>query len=219
MNKLVIFDLDGTLLNSIDDLGNACNYALKKNGYNVHRIEAYKKFVGDGRYVLIERILPTNSRNEENIKKVLYDFDMYYNEHMLDYTQPYEGIESVIDTLKSKGIKLAVVSNKPHEYVQGIVKKYFEDKIDCVYGHRVGYNTKPDPVTINEVIEKFKIDKSETIFVGDSNVDIRTAQNAGVKSIGVLWGFRDEEELRSEGADYIVSDSDELLSTIVDRSK
>lgn len=216
MYELVIFDLDGTLLNSIRDLANACNYALEVNGYNTHEIEKYNKFVGDGRYTLIERILPLENRTEENISKLLIDFDYYYNKHMLDYTEPYEGIDNVLDKLKSKDIKLAIVSNKPHEYVEGIVKKYFNNKIEYVYGHRKGYNTKPDPVTINEVIERLKINKKNTIYIGDSNVDIKTAQNAGIKSIGVLWGFRGEEELRKEGADYIVANSKELLSILID---
>lgn len=216
MIKAAIFDLDGTLLNTLEDVVNACNYALKKCNFKTHSIEEYKVFVGDGRSKLIERIVPDEYKGNDEVKnKVLRLFDEYYSEHMLDMTKPYEGICEMLKSLKEKGVKLAVVSNKPDEFVGGIVKKYFGDTFEIVHGQRTNYPVKPDPTTVYEVIEYFGIKLNESIYVGDSNVDIYTAKNAKVKSIGVAWGFRGEEELREAGADYIVYDSNEITELIL----
>lgn len=216
MIKAAIFDLDGTLLNTLEDVVNACNYALKKCNFKMHSIEEYKVFVGDGRSKLIERIVPDEYKGNDEVKnKVLRLFDEYYSGHMLDMTKPYEGICEMLKSLKEKGVKLAVVSNKPDEFVGGIVKKYFGDTFEIVHGQRTNYPVKPDPTTVYEVIEYFGIKLNESIYVGDSNVDIYTAKNAKVKSIGVAWGFRGEEELREAGADYIVYDSNEITELIL----
>lgn len=216
MIKAAIFDLDGTLLNTLEDVVNACNYALKKCNFKTHSIEEYKVFVGDGRSKLIERIVPDEYKGNDEVKNnVLRLFDEYYSGHMLDMTKPYEGICEMLKSLKEKGVKLAVVSNKPDEFVGGIVKKYFGDTFEIVHGQRTNYPVKPDPTTVYEVIEYFGIKLNESIYVGDSNVDIYTAKNAKVKSIGVAWGFRGEEELREAGADYIVYDSNEITELIL----
>ena len=216
MIKAAIFDLDGTLLNTLEDVVNACNYALKKCNFKTHSIEEYKVFVGVGRSKLIERIVPDEYKGNDEVKnKVLRLFDEYYSGHMLDMTKPYEGICEMLKSLKEKGVKLAVVSNKPDEFVGGIVKKYFGDTFEIVHGQRTNYPVKPDPTTVYEVIEYFGIKLNESIYVGDSNVDIYTAKNAKVKSIGVAWGFRGEEELREAGADYIVYDSNEIAELIL----
>ena len=216
MIKAAIFDLDGTLLNTLEDVVNACNYALKKCNFKTHSIEEYKVFVGDGRSKLIERIVPDEYKGNDEVKNnVLRLFDEYYSGHMLDMTKPYEGICEMLKSLKEKGVKLAVVSNKPDEFVGGIVKKYFGDTFEIVHGQRTNYPVKPDPTTVYEVIEYFGIKLNESIYVGDSNVDIYTAKNAKVKSIGVAWGFRGEEELREAGADYIVYDSNEIAELIL----
>ena len=216
MIKAAIFDLDGTLLNTLEDVVNACNYELKKCNFKTHSIEEYKVFVGDGRSKLIERIVPDEYKGNDEVKnKVLRLFDEYYSGHMLDMTKPYEGICEMLKSLKEKGVKLAVVSNKPDEFVGGIVKKYFGDTFEIVHGQRTNYPVKPDPTTVYEVIEYFGIKLNESIYVGDSNVDIYTAKNAKVKSIGVAWGFRGEEELREAGADYIVYDSNEITELIL----
>jgi phosphoglycolate phosphatase len=215
MVEAVIFDLDGTLLDTIEDLANACNYALSTLGYEVHDVDKYKKFVGSGRYKLIERILPEGEKNQEIINKTLTLFDKYYGKHMVDMTKPYEGITNLINSLIDKGIKLAVVSNKPHEFTTEVVKKYFGNSFEIVYGQREGYPVKPDPKTVFEVVDNLEVDLKNCIYVGDSDVDIKTAKNAGVKSIGVAWGFRGLGELEQAGADYIVASAAELEEVIL----
>ena len=215
MFKVAIFDLDGTLLNTLEDLANACNHALNKFSFPTHNVEEYKKFIGNGIYKLVERALPNNKKDKETVEKVLKTFSDYYNEHMIDMTKPYDGIVDILDELRAKGIKLAVVSNKKHEFTIEIVKKYFGDRFDIVFGHRENYKEKPDPTSVLEVIEKLNILKSECIYIGDSNVDILTAKNAGVKSVGVSWGFRGREELANEGANYLADNNIELLNIIL----
>ena len=215
MYKVVVFDLDGTLLDTLEDLANSCNYALAQCDFPIHEAEKYKRFVGDGRYKLIERILPENNKTEETITKVLGIYDEYYAKHMMDMTKPYTGIIELLDSLKENGLKLAVVSNKPHEFTTEVVKKFFKDRLELVFGQRANFPTKPDPATVFEVFEKFNVKPEECIYVGDSNVDIRTAKNAGIKSIGVAWGFRGKEELETEGADFVVSTAEELEKLIL----
>lgn len=219
MIKAVIFDLDGTLLDTLEDLANACNYALKVCGFKTHNTYEYIRFVGNGRYKLIERIVPKEYKNNEDIiKKVLELFDKYYEEHMIDMTKPYEGIYEMLEELNKKDIKLAVVSNKPHEFAETVVNKYFEDKFEITYGQRINHPVKPDPKTVFEVMETLKIDKSQCIYVGDSDVDVNTAKNAGIKSIGVAWGFRGAGELREAGADYIIENPSELLELVFSKN-
>lgn len=216
MIKAIIFDLDGTLLDTLEDLANACNYALKVCGFKTHDTYEYIRFVGNGRYKLIERIVPKEYKNSEDIiNNVLKLFDKYYGEHMIDMTKPYDGIYEMLEELNKKDIKLAVVSNKPHEFAEDVVKKYFEDTFEITYGQRANHPTKPDPKTVFEVIESLKVDKSECIYVGDSDVDVHTAKNAEVKSVGVAWGFRGAEELREAGADYIIENPSELIKLVL----
>ena len=215
MIKAVIFDLDGTLLNTLEDLANASNFALRSCGYNEHPIKDYIRFVGSGRYILMKRILPEEDKNnEEAIEKVLKLFDEYYGEHMHDTTKPYDGIYELIKELKIKNIKLAVVSNKPDEFAGETVNRYFGNDFKITYGQRPNHAVKPDPKTVYEVMEYLNVTKEECIYVGDSDVDMKTAQNAGVKSIGVAWGFRGEEELKSAGADYIIRTPQELVNLL-----
>ena len=215
MIKAVIFDLDGTLLNTLEDLANASNFALRSCGYNEHPIKDYIRFIGSGRYILMKRILPEEDKNnEEAIEKVLKLFDEYYGEHMHDTTKPYDGIYELIKELKIKNIKLAVVSNKPDEFAGETVNRYFGNYFEITYGQRPNHAVKPDPKTVYEVMEYLNVTKEECIYVGDSDVDMKTAQNAGVKSIGVAWGFRGEEELKSAGADYIIRTPQELVNLL-----
>lgn len=214
MINSIIFDLDGTLLNTIEDLANACNYALTTLGYKTHEVEKYKTFVGNGRYKLVERMLPEDNRSVENIEKALELFDSYYEKHMIDMTKPYDGIMEMLDCLINKSINIAVVSNKPHEFTTEVVKNYFGDRFEVVYGHKKNTKEKPDPWAVLEVIDEFKVNKDECLYVGDSEIDINTAKNAGVKSVGVEWGFRGKGELESAGANYIVNKPEQILEIL-----
>lgn len=216
MYKAVIFDLDGTLLNTIDDLAIACNYALEKCNLPTHDVEKYKQFVGNGRYKLIERIIPEEKRSEELFNKVLKLYDDYYEAHMMDETKPYNGIINLLDNLKDKNIKIAVVSNKPNEFTVGMVKHYFGERFDIIFGHREGYKTKPNPDTVLEVMKELNVKENECIYIGDSNVDMKTAQNANLKSIGVSWGFRGRKELEEAGADFVVDNVSEIEEIIIE---
>lgn len=216
MIEAVIFDLDGTLLDTIEDLANACNYSLSTLGYDTYDVEKYKRFVGNGRLKLIERILPEGSKSGDVFVKAVDLFDEYYAAHMVDMTKPYEGIIELLDNLIEKDIKLAVVSNKPHKFTVEVVKKYFGDRFNIVYGQREGYPVKPDPKTVFEVINSLDVDLNNCFYVGDSDVDMITAKNSAVKSIGVAWGFRGLGELEEAGADYIANSVKELEKIILE---
>jgi len=215
MYSLAIFDLDGTLLNTIVDLANACNYALRTCELPEHPVNTYKTFVGDGVYKLIERMLPDNKRDDLFVQNVKTIFDTYYAQHSLDHTKPYEGIVSLLTRLQSLGIRCAVASNKPHEYTKELVQLMFENKIELAFGQRAGIPTKPDPTIVLEILEYFHVSPKECIYVGDSGVDMYTAQNAGITSVGVLWGFRTREELLGAGAHFVVNDTESLEQLII----
>ena len=212
MKSLVIFDLDGTLLNTIDDLGNACNHALRSLGYPTHSLISYPMMVGNGITKLIERALPDEARTPEIITEARRIFVEYYNNHCCDATTPYPGIPELLSDLRSRGINISVASNKYNSAVQKIVNHFFPDiQFSAIFGHIEGVPTKPDPSIIFEVLTECPTPKAETILVGDSGVDIETARRACVDSIGVTWGFRSESELRKAYADHIVADPDDIL--------
>lgn len=215
MYKLAIFDLDGTLLDTLNDLANACNYALNEMGFPIHKVEEYKNFVGGGRYKLIDKILPDENKCEEIINKTMSLFDNYYEAHMIDLTKPYDGIYEMIEELISKNVEIAVVSNKPHEFTVDVVKKFFNGKFKVVYGHRPEFPTKPNPESVLQVINELKVEKEDCVYIGDSDVDIKTASNASIASIGVSWGFRGRKELQAAGADFVVDSPKELKNIIL----
>ena len=212
MIKAVLFDLDGTLVNSLFDLGASTNYALEKMGFPTHETEKYKYFVGDGMAKLIERALPESKRDKETIKTTLDIFMEHYRAHYVDETVPYDGILELLDKLT--GVKKAVISNKADEMVIPLTKKLLGDRFDIVCGKREGYPTKPDPTLTLEIIEKLGVAPHECIFVGDSGMDMAVAKNSGCVALGVLWGFRSEEELLLNGADYIAKKPAEILEII-----
>lgn len=206
----VLFDMDGTLLNTLDDLAEACNYALRKMGYPTHPNEAYKRFVGNGAKVLIQRILPKEALNEAVAEQARAIFDEYYQAHQFDNTRPYPGIPELLETLKQANMKLGVVSNKPDEFVQKIAAYYFPDIFDAVAGQQ-GQQTKPDPAGIQKVMEELQLTAGEVLYVGDSGVDIETAHNAHIYDCGVSWGFRGAEELKQYGAAQIADKPEDIL--------
>lgn len=213
--KAVIFDMDGTLLNTYEDLANAVNYGLEKSGFPTHDAEKYKYFCGNGTDVMITRALPTEHRDEETLKKVRELYFEYYNAHSGECTRPYDGIPELLTELRAKGIKLGVVSNKIDFMTQIVAKEYFGDVFDCVTGQRVGVPIKPDPAMVFEVMKTFGVTADECIFVGDSDVDALTGKNSGAFMVGVLWGFRDEKELMENGADVVISEPSQILSYII----
>ena len=216
MKKLVIFDLDGTLLNTIEDLGNAANYALSMNGYPTHSLASYPFFVGNGVRNLIRKALPDDARTDSIIDSLLKDFKEYYNEHNTDCTKPYDGIVELLRKLQDNGVKMAVASNKYQQATEKIIASYFGD-IDfvAVYGQRDGVNVKPDPSVVFSILADAKVPKSDVLYVGDSGVDMETARRACVDSVGVTWGFRSEKELNEYHADRIVNKVSDIFDIVM----
>lgn len=210
MKQLVIFDLDGTLLNTIADLGTATNYALRKHGYSEHPLSSYNYMVGNGVRRLLEKAAP--DADEAQIDELLADFREYYGEHCTDQTVPYPGIPELLHVLNDKGIKIAVASNKYQAAVDKIIGHYFPDiQFACIRGEQPDFPRKPDPSVIFAVLSESPAPKAATMMVGDSAVDMETARRACIDSVGVTWGFRPVSELRSAYADEIVSAPEEIM--------
>jgi phosphoglycolate phosphatase len=215
MTQLVIFDLDGTLLDTIEDLANSVNFALKKHGFPQHEVTNYRRFVGNGVTKLIERALPDEKKNQETIERVKKDFMLHYVPHSEECTHPYPGIPELLKQLHQKGIQLAVASNKVHVATERIVNYFFPDiPFSVVLGQRDGFPVKPDPSILLSIMEQTSISKDKVLYVGDSGVDVQTALNADVSFVAVLWGFRPKEELASFGADAFVDFPNEILDFI-----
>ena len=213
MKKIVIFDLDGTLLNTLDDLADSTNYALSKFGYPTRTIEEVRQFVGNGVAKLIERAIP-DGKNNSNFEKCLSIFKENYAQNMYNKTAPYNGIIEMLSNLKSKGIKIAVVSNKFDLAVKELCKKYFEGFIDFAAGENEaqGIRKKPAPDTVLSVLRKFSFSPEDAIYVGDSDVDIMTAKNSHMPCISVTWGFRDEKFLLESGATILINAPSEIYN-------
>ena len=220
---ILIFDLDGTLLNTIDDLGYACNYALEQTGYPTYPIEAYPAKVGNGINNLIRRALPETERTEENILRVREYFVPYYNDHNCDYTRPYAGIEEVLTTLKAQGHQLAVASNKYQAATEKIVNHFFPGVFDVILGEREGIERKPNPQIVFDIVNSLQpsaisIQPSDIsiqiLYVGDSLVDFETARNADVPFIACSWGFVPRERLVEAGVPTIIDQPIEILNRL-----
>ncbi len=213
--KLFIFDLDGTLLNTLPTIAHYGNLALSKNGFAPYPQNDYKAFVGDGRDELIKRMLKGyNQDTPDMFLKVAKDYDVSYENDTLYLTEPYKNIDLMLKTLKEKGIKLAVLSNKPDNVARAVVDKVFPDTFDIVWGKKEEYPTKPDPTSVLALMEKLGIEKRDSAFVGDTNVDIKTGKAAELFAIGVSWGFRDKDELINAGCDLLIDDALEILKLI-----
>lgn len=215
MKKLVIFDLDGTLLDTIADLAESANYALKQLGYPTHDVETIRTFVGNGINKLLERALPSHEQTEENVMRMRSHFVPYYDVHNADLSSPYPGIVYLLEDLQAKGIQIAVASNKYQEATVKLVKQYFPD-IDFVeiLGQREGINVKPDPSIVFDILQKTHVSKEDVLYVGDSGVDMQTAINAGVDAVGVTWGFRPRAELESFQPMGLIDKAEDLLEFI-----
>lgn len=215
MKKLVIFDLDGTLLNTIYDLGEACNFALRKFGLQQHPIQAYNFMVGNGIRKLIERAHPDST--PELLEELIKEFRAYYDEHCTENTKPYKGVPELLQQLQARDVKIAVASNKYQKAVDKICSHYFpEISFAVLEGEREGRNRKPDPSIIFSILEKCPVPKSEVLYIGDSGVDMEAARRAAIESVGVTWGFRPISELRAAYADHIVNTPAEILDRLSD---
>lgn len=214
-NKLVIFDLDGTLLDTIGDLAEACNHMLALRGLGSHTREEYAKMVGNGILNLVKRALPEELRTPEYVEAARQDFLDYYVAHIDCYTRPYDGIYEVLSALHKDGWVMAVASNKFDSGTKCLVANLFsETPFKAIYGNREGFPLKPDKALLDIIMEECGASRETTIMVGDSGVDMQTAKNAGVRSVGCTWGFRSREELEENGADYIVDRPIELLNVL-----
>lgn len=212
MKKLVIFDLDGTLLNTIADLTAATNQALQQEGFPTHETDAYRFFVGNGINKLFERALPEQERTEKNILKIRSLFIPYYDVHNADLSRPYPGIPELLAALQQKGIMLGVASNKYQAATQKLIAHYFPNiSFVEVLGQREGIPAKPDPSIVNDILAKAGVEREEALYVGDSNVDMQTAHNAGVTAVGVAWGFRPRTELEALHPAHILEKAEDLL--------
>lgn len=220
MIKLLIFDLDGTLLNTLNDLTDSTNYALGVFNYPTRTIEEVRNFVGNGVAKLIERAIP-EGKNNQNFEKCLEIFKENYAQNMNNKTTPYSGIIELLQTLKSKNYKIAVVSNKFDLAVKSLCQKYFPNLIDIAIGEneKEGIKKKPAPDTVNQVLEIFKMSNTQAIYIGDSEVDIMTAQNAQMLCISVTWGFKDKDFLLKNNAKIIINSPDEIISLLENQTR
>lgn len=213
--RLAIFDLDGTLLNTIADLATATNQALEACGFPTHPIEAYPFFVGNGINKLFERALPAEARTEENILRIRAHFLPYYDEHNADLSRPYPGIPQLLENLQAAGIQVAVASNKYHRATEKLIRHYFPTiRFAAILGQREGVPIKPHPQIVEDILALVPVSKEEVIYIGDSGVDMQTALNAGVESIGVTWGFRPREELLQYSPTHLADTAKEIENII-----
>lgn len=215
MVKTVIFDLDGTLLNTIEDLTAAGNWVCRKNGWPEHTAEEFKRMVGHGIPNLVERFSPPECRSPLLLMSTQAQFSEYYGAHNLDSTCPYPGIPELLTTLKAAGVRLAVYSNKADEFSQVIVRHFFAGTFDIVRGKLPAVPAKPDPTGICRLIRELDSGKSGVVCIGDSDVDIQTAHNAGLTACGVTWGFRSREELAAAGAEHIADSPEQLADCLL----
>jgi len=213
--KAVLFDLDGTLLDTLKDIGNAANRVLAGKGFPTHELDAYRYFVGDGTAMLINRALPEENRNDDVIRGCLKEFLEDYGRNWNVKTKPYEGIPEMLDALNDRGLKMAILSNKPHGFTKQCATELLSNwSFDVVIGQRDGAPPKPDPGGALEVVKRLNIPPAEFLYIGDSGVDMKTAVASGMFPVGVLWGFRSMGELKDNGSLALVDRPSEILSLL-----
>ena len=213
MKHAVIFDLDGTLLDTLGDLRAATNHALEVRGLPPHSMEEIRQFIGNGIRLLICRAMPEGTPEAE-IDAALDDFKAYYAAHIHDRTVPYDGIPQLLTALRKRGIKVAVLSNKIDSASQQLIEYFFPGKTDVVFGEHVGVPRKPDPTSCRMVMQQLGVQPEQVLYVGDSGTDMQTAKNAGLYAVGVTWGFRSKEVLLEYGADILVHRPEQILQIL-----
>ena len=214
MIKAVIFDLDGTLLNSLIDIMDSVNIVLKEHNLPTHSLDDYKMFIGNGIEVLAKKSLQDKYSNI-NFDDFLMRVKEIYSERQILKTKPYDGITKMLKSLNDLSIKIAILSNKPNEFTKHVVNHFFNDiNFEIILGSRKDVPRKPNPQAVFEILENLNIEKDNAIFVGDTSTDMQTGKNAGLKTIGVSWGFRSVNELKDNGADFIVNNPNEIIKII-----
>lgn len=217
---ICIFDLDGTLLDTVGDIAAAVNFALTQKGFPTHTPQNMVPFLGNGTQKLLERALPPGLQTAENVEILRPLYQAYYNEHLTVFTKPYPAVTKMLDTLHARGIELAVASNKYHSAVVQIVKYCFPTvPFAAVLGQREGYPTKPNPQIVQEILEVCAQSPSACLYIGDSDVDMQTARNAGVKVGGVTWGYKPREVLAAYKPDFLADHPDAILEFVNTFSK
>lgn len=219
MYQTVIFDLDGTLLNTLEDLADAGNWVCRRNGWPEHSLEEFRAMVGHGIPNLVERFSPEGCRSPLLMVNTLAQFSQYYGAHNMDKTLPYAGMEELAAELKKRGVQMAVYSNKADDFSRQIVEHFFPGVFSLVRGKVRGVPVKPDPTGVRQVLAELNADPAATLFVGDSSVDMETAQNAGLPACGVTWGFRSRESLEAAGAEFLADTPEQLASVILGKEK
>ncbi len=210
-----IFDLDGTLLNTLDDLADSCNWVCRQHGWPEHTRDEYRYFVGKGIPHLVRCYVPEDWRTPERVEQVLAEYVPYYSAHRADRTAPYPGILEMLERLKAAGVQTAVLSNKAHHVTAPLIEEYFPGLFPFVQGALEGVPLKPDPALLHILMERMGADPERTLMVGDSGVDVETAKNGGLPVCGVLWGFRSRPELEQAGVDFTVPSAEDLTALIL----
>lgn len=208
--KAIVFDLDGTVCNTLEDLGECTNLALGDFGLPLHEIEEYKMIVGNGVDMQMRRAIGESNYTKELADKVKAAFKAYYDKNYLKNTKPYEGMPEALDKIRAMGLKIAVFSNKPDEFAGKVCTTLFGDRFDLIAGNKPGVPVKPDPTGLFAALKQLDVTPEETLYCGDSGVDMQTGKRAGIVTIGVEWGFRSREELLENGADYLLKAPSEL---------
>ena len=219
MYQTVIFDLDGTLLDTLEDLADAGNWVCRRNGWPEHSLEEFRAMVGHGIPNLVERFSPEGCRSPLLMVNTLAQFSQYYGAHNMDKTLPYAGMEELAAELKKRGVQMAVYSNKADDFSRQIVEHFFPGVFSLVRGKVRGVPVKPDPTGVRQVLAELNADPAATLFVGDSSVDMETAHNAGLPACGVTWGFRSREGLEAAGAEFLAVTSEQLAAVILGKEK
>lgn len=211
--QLAIFDLDGTLLDTLEDLAVSLNHALACHGLPLRTVDEVRSFVGNGIRMLIERAVPAGS-TAADVEQVLQEFRAYYTRHSADQSRPYAGILPMLETLRKRGIAVAVVSNKSEDAVKALCRQYFGDRVDLALGDLPGRPRKPAPDAVLELLQRYQVQPADAVYIGDSEVDVQTARNAGLDGLAVSWGFRSRETLVQAGASRILSEPALLVNAI-----